>query len=154
METRKTDLTMDQDGEEKFERIFHISAAFDNRHKGQGICPARMHIVLKGNKGCVTFALSTAWYLPCTREWKEICIEEHGLDTWEPRGNAVSYCSPVPLHEWHVGRENCDWLGCTCYGDTGYGLSDEPFDLLLTKGSDAVFEWLKNYYHSVFNKIE
>lgn len=31
-------------------------------------------------------------------------------------------------------------------------MADEPFELLLTKGSDAVFEWLKNYYHTVFTK--
>lgn len=145
METSKTE-------EETFERIVKISAAYDERHKGNGICPSRMFMVLKGIHGCVTLVVSTAWYLPCTREWKEMHIDKSGLDTWEPSGQAVSYCSPIKLHDWQVGRENCDWLGCTCYGDTGYTMADEPFELLLTKGSDAVFEWLKTYYDTIFTK--
>lgn len=141
---------MEQPVEEKFEQIIKIGPAFDKRNKGQGIGSCTMFIVLKGVHGCVTLAVSTAWFLPCTREWKEMWIERGGLDTWEPSGMAVSYCSPVPLHDWQEGRENCDWLGCTCYGDSGFTMADEPFDLLLNKGSDAVFEWLKNYYFSIF----
>jgi hypothetical protein len=145
---------MEQATEEKFETLITIGPAYDERHKGNGIASCKMFLVLKGSKGAVTLAVSTAWYLPCTREWKEICIARHGLNTWEPRGDAVNYCSPVPLHDWQEGRENCDWLGCTCYGDIGFTMADEPFALLLSKGSDAVFEWLKNYYHSIFNKKE
>jgi hypothetical protein len=113
-----------------------------------------MYMVLKGDKGAVILAVSTAWFLPCTQEWKETCIARAGGDVsgWEPRGNCVSYCSPVKLHDWQEGRENCDWLGCTCYGDVGYTMADEVFPLLLEKGSDAVFDWLKDFYHSTFNK--
>lgn len=143
--------------DEKFERIIKIGAAFDHRHKpGGGIHSCNMFIVLKGDAGAVTLLVNTAWFLPCTNEWKEVCIARAGGDTggWEPFGMCVSYCSPIKLHDWQEGRENCDWLGCTCYGDTGYTMADEPFGLLLTKGSDAVFEWLKNYYHTIFTKIK
>lgn len=138
--------------DEKFEQIVKISPAYDERHKGNGICCARMHLVLKGKLGCVQLAVSTAMYLPCTMEWKEVCIQKNGLDGWEPRGDTVAYCSPVRLHDGQQGRENCNWLGCTCYGSIEFIMADEPFGLLLTKGSDAVFEWLKNYYHTIFTK--
>jgi len=140
--------------EEQFERIIKIGPAFDERNKGKGIAACRMFMVLRGSKGCVVLLINTGWFLPCTREWKEMWIQKSGLDTWEPNGMAVSYCSPVPLHDWQEGRANCDWLGCTCYGDTGYSLADEPFELLLTKGSDAVFEWLTAYYHSTFDNVQ
>ncbi len=146
METLKT--------EEIFEQIIKIGPAFDERHKDKGIGACKMFMVLKGRQGAVTLLVNTGWFLPCTREWKEMWIERTGLDTWEPSGLCVSYCSPVKLYDWQEARENCDWLGCACYGDTGYTMADDVFPLLLTKGSDAVFEWLKNYYHSVFNKIE
>lgn len=145
METQKIESV-----EEVFEQIVKIRPAYDNRHKGQGIGGCNMFMALKGTKGCVILLVSTGWFLPCTMEWKEICVERGGISSWEARGMAVSYCSPVKLEEWQEPRENCDWLGCTCYGDTGYTMADEPFGLLLTKGSDAVFEWLKNYYYSVF----
>ena len=146
METQKTD---------GFEQIFKIRRAYDNRNKaGGGIGACEMFIVLKGSQGAVTLAVGTAWFLPCTKEWKELCIARSGGDVggWEPQGHCVSYCSPVPLREDQEGRENCDWLGCTCYGDTGYTMADEVFPLLLEKGSDAVFDWLKDFYHSTFNK--
>lgn len=139
--------------EEQFEQIVRISPAYDQRHKGAGIGGTRLFMVLKGKQGCVVFTVAMGWYLPCTREWKELCIQQSGLDTWEPRGEGVSYCSPVPLHDYQKndGRPYCDWLGCTCYGDTGYTIADEPFDLLLQKGSDAVWEWLANFYHKTFS---
>lgn len=147
METQKT--------EETFEQIIKIGPAYDKRNKEQGIGACTMFMVLKGAQGCVTLTVGTAWFLRCTREWKELCIDRAGSSSsWEPMGMGVSYCSPVKLQDWQEGRENCDWLGCTCYGDMGYTMADEPFELLLTKGSDAVFDWLKNYYQSVFNKIE
>ena len=145
---------MAQPAEEKFEQITKISPAFDKRNKGVGIGSCTMFMVLKGSKGCVALSVNTGWFLPCTFEWKETCVGQTGLSSWEPKGNCVCYCSPVKMHDWQEGRPNCNWLGCACYGDCGYTMADEPFDLLLTKGSDAVFEWLKNYYHSVFNKIE
>lgn len=147
METSKTE-------KEKFEQVVKISPAYDERHKGKGICCARMHLVLKGKMGSVQLAVSTAMYLRCTFEWKETCIQKGSLESWEPRGDTVSYCSPIQLHDWQEGRENCDWLGCTCYGDVGYSMADAPFELLLTKGSDAVFEWLEDYYYSVFGSRE
>lgn len=150
METQKTDIA-----EEHFEQIVKIGPASDNRHKpGGGIGSCTMYMVFKGIRGAVSLAVSTAWFLPCTREWKEVCIARDGGDVsgWEPRGMCVSYCSPLKLHDWQEARPNCDWIGCDCYGDVGYIMADEVFPLLLEKGSDAVFEWLKNYYHEIFDK--
>lgn len=145
---------MENPNEEKFEQIIKITNAFDLRNKGQGIGACTMFLVLKGKCGVVTLAVNTGWFLPCTREWKEMWVERQGITSWEANGLAVSYCSPVQLHDWQEARENCDWLGCSCYGDVGYTMADEPFEILLNEGSDAVFEWLKKYYHSTFNKIE
>ena len=140
--------------EEQFERIVKITPAYDNRSKGCGTGACTMFMVLKGGKGCVTLSVSTGWHLRCTMEWKETCIQKWGIESWEPMGMAVSYCSYVKLHDWQEGREDCGWLGCTCYGESCYSCSDEPFELLLTKGSEAVFEWLTTFYHSTFDNVQ
>lgn len=45
-----------------------------------------------------------------------------------------------------AGRENCDWLGCTCWGDCSYSTSDEVVDILVSEGSEGVWKWLENWY--------
>lgn len=136
------------------ERIIRVSPAHDKRSKGGGIHNVEMIFVLKGEAGAVTFTLGTGIYLPETTEWRQTCIAHMNGDdsTWYAKGYAVGYCSPKPLYEYQInqGREKCSWLGCTCYGDVGYSIADKPFDLLIRQGSEALWEWLENYYKEVF----
>lgn len=134
----------------EFEKIVHITPAYDQRNKGNGIGACRLLMVLKGPKGAVTFTMGTAWYLPATMEWKEVCIGRSGPAGWEPIGHAVGYCSPVQLHVYDDPKENCEWLGCTCYGSIGYGISNEVKDILVSQGSDATWAWLEKYYQEIF----
>lgn len=139
------------------ERIVKITPAFDKRShessKNFGIHDCEMFMVLKGEHGAVGLTISTGWFLPETQQWKEACIRRSGESkSWNGRGVAVFYCSKVKQHEWQEGRENCDWLGCTCYGDVGYSMSDTVFDLLIREGSEKVWEWLENYYNETFAK--
>lgn len=143
--------------ETRFERIIRFSPAFDRRHsdpaKNYGIHDVHIYFCVKGEKGCAIFSMGTEWFLPETNSWMIECSQRIGArEKWQPRGNAVCYCSPTPLHDWQVnnGRENCDWLGCTCYGDCSYTISDTVVQLLISKGSDAVWEWLENWYNETF----
>lgn len=138
----------------EFEKIVHITPAYDSRNKGGGIGNCKLVMVVKGPKGAVTFTMGTAWYLPATFEWKQTCIERTGIESWETKGYAVGYCSPVQLHDYDEPRENCDWLGCTCYGSIGFSISDEVKDILIKEGSDAVWKWLENYYRQIFESTD
>lgn len=57
-----------------------------------------------------------------------------------------------PVYEQTDDFHPCKWLdGAPCYYD-GSGLNAEPvFELLIEKGSDAVWEYLENYYEEVFH---
>ncbi len=141
---------------ETMEKLIELKPAKDNRHAGGGIGGARMHFVLKGPLGAVVFTIRTGWYLKETTEWKEICIEKTAGDfsAWMGGPHSVSYCSPTPLNDEqkNLPRENCDWLGGTCYGDIAYTLSDEPWDLLIRVGLESMWGWLEGYYHQILNR--
>lgn len=137
---------------ETFERIVKIAPAFDKRNpqpsKDYGIHNAEMYMVLKGALGAVIFSMSTGWFLPHVHD--ELVAKGSEI---KPRGMAVAYCSPKPMSESQAdyGKENCDWLGCTCYGDVSYLISDEVLNILITEGSEQVWKWLENYYNETFN---
>lgn len=142
--------------ENKFERIVAVNPAYDKRdtdpNKNYGIHSCDMFMVLKGEKGAVSFSLSTGWFLPETLPWKEECITKMGLGTsWEGHGTSVAYHSPTKMQDWDFHQEKCDWLGTECYGDAGFIISDMPYDLLIREGSEAVWKWLEDYYNQVFN---
>ena len=141
------------------ERIFKMSPAFDKRHtepsKNYGIHSATLFMCVKNEQGAVIFSMSTEWFLPETNDWLRQCENRHTTfdRKWQPRGNAVCYCSPKPMNEWQEkesGRDNCDWLGC-CWGDCSYSTSDAVVELLISKGSDAVWEYLENWHKDVFS---
>lgn len=135
------------------ERIVKIMPAYDKRKEKKGIGSCEMFMVLKGELGAVGLNIGTGWYLPETDEWKEECVRRSGnISSWNGSGYAVFYCSPTPLHDFQKdsGRENCDWLGCTCYGDVGYIMGKDVFEILVREGSEKLWEWLQNYYNETF----
>lgn len=139
---------------QNLERRIDITPAIDKRHTGNGIGGARMYFALIGLEGAVVFTVRTGWYLKETTEWKEICIEKSGGDfsSWMGEAHSIGYCSAAPLEEEHKkdAYENCEWIGGTCYGQLEYSLAKEPWDLLVRKGMKAMWEWLENYYRTIF----
>lgn len=134
-----------------------ITPAFDKRSpepsKNYGIHNCEMFMVLKGELGAIIFSMNTGWDLEHVHE--ELAAKTQ-LRNWWKKGIAVCYCSPVPMNDDQKdhGRKNCDWLGCTCYGDCGYAMSDEPYRILVEQGSDKVWEWLENYYKQTFGELK
>lgn len=133
-----------------------IAPAYDKRNKGYGIHCCEMYMALIGPKGAAVFTFSTGWFLKATTEWRQMWIARREGDdsSWQARGTALSYCSPKPLRVWQIGegRPGCSWLGCTCYGDASYLISEEVFELLINKGDEAVWKYLENYYFEVFGQ--
>lgn len=58
----------------------------------------------------------------------------------------------MEFHYNETGRANCDWLGCTCWGDCSYIASDEVVEILVSKGSESVWEFLEKWYNDTLVK--
>lgn len=131
-----------------------------------GMHGANMRFLLKGAFGTVDFVVYTNWYAKDTVE-----RIENDKKRWVPRGSgsfdvghlASLFFGPMPADlgyhaldvsesrkEWMQPRDNCPYLdGKPCYYD-GSGLNAEPvFELLVTQGSEAVWDYLHDYYVDV-----
>lgn len=95
-------------------------------------------MVLKGQCGAVQFVILTGWAPPYS-----------GGLTLPPLPSDLSYHSPVALYEGQMAIDECRWLdGEPCYSDA---LAPTPvFELLLSGGSDAVWQRLEEMYDERF----
>lgn len=82
----------------------------------------------------VTLVMNTKWDVP--EAPKEV------RDNDGPRGAYVMTHSAFPMYADQESHANCCDRWEICYWDFGYTEADEPTRLLITKGSDAVWEWL------------
>lgn len=140
------------------ERIVKFTPAFDKRHaddnKNYGIHGVDMHMALKGKRGATQFTLFTNWHLPHVQ--KELDEKESNHEFCHPLPADVGYHSLTPQYE---GQESltkeCEYLdGKPCYYD-GSGLQAlKVFDLLVEKGSEAVWKELEDRYVSLFGALE
>lgn len=146
-----------------FERSVEITPAFDQRKQGYGIHGCDLIMNLKGKKGIVYLALSTNWHLPnVTKEMvssvamgknSEIDIDIRFL----PHPIELGYHSPVPVDGFtEPTRLYCHHLpGITpCYCSSGCLAAEEPFKILIEKGSEAVWKFLEEYYIRIFGDVE
>lgn len=139
------------------ERIFNVKPAYDcigvqpcvhgsktcipGTSGSHGRHNAEMHMTVRGAGAEVSLAIGTGWDLPTAPERR---------DRDYPRGYFVELHTARPRYEGQDGGPprpdgTCkDWVAC--YMDAGYLMSDEPARLLVTKGSEAVWEWLENVY--------
>lgn len=103
----------------------------------------QMRWYLKGPLGVVQFCVMTGWMPP------EVEIPTD-LQSLFPYPYDLGYHSPTPRYEGQ-GAMDCHLLeGGRCYYD-GSGWNAKPlFDLLRSKGSDAVWLALSSYYKEVF----
>lgn len=151
---------------DELERIFEITPAYDKRAEGYGIHGAELRMIVKGERGAVQFVVYTNWQMP--HIVKDTINKDYMMDATDislkqntalkvnfcPMPADLGYHSPKPMYEHQepIGS-NCPYIkGGVCYYD-GSSLNAEPvFDLLVTKGSTAVWEYLEQCYKDKFVK--
>ena len=137
---------------EKFERITFFKPAFDKRdpdpHKDYGIGCVRCIMVLKGKKGATSFIFGTGMYLEDThRLW----LSKFPREDKPYMGYDIGYHSLTRQYKGQsVCKEKCDWIGKRCYSDGSSLRADEIMEVLVTKGSEAVWKILEEDYNSLF----
>ena len=143
-----------------FERIVRVKPAFDcvvvqpcvHGSKDCGTVPGASHgrhnaellMSLRSAVAEVVLVVNTGWELPQT----PASVRLAGRD--RPSGAFVEFHSSMPQYEGHEPEgSTCD-LWPVCYGNAGYGISEKPTELLVSHGSDAVWEWLEATYREHF----
>lgn len=151
----------------KFERIVKFSPPFDKRsnkpNENYGIGSMRIWFILKGKHGAVQVCFNTPFYLPETideynrignkgkttpSDLRDENGKAKGFDCWD-----VGYHSPKPMYEGQTKTE-CDILkkGFCYYDGSGLrGNRDGLPELFYSKGDEAIWEYLENYYYERFN---
>lgn len=124
-------------------------------------CKIRFGLV--GQKGCVSFVVGTRWYLPQVHQQMLITVlsantqaDQESLHRvlLEAQGVDLSYHSRTPLYEnQEPSEETCEYLHCPCYWDSS-ALGARPVYLaLVERGSDAVWEVLRDRYERQWGEI-
>lgn len=123
--------------------------AYDKRDpcpsKNYGIGAATLVFIVSGKAGAVNLTIYTGWYLKSVRE-------EFGSKGWRSDVMAIDLGvhSHTPQYPNHTVKTDCYILQGDCYYDGSTLGAEEPFELLLSKGSDALWEYLENYYREQF----
>lgn len=145
-----------------FERIVRVKPAYDclvvqpcvhgsdrcgtDPGANHGRHNAELHMVLRSSVAEVLLVVGTGWELP------ETPAQFRLSDC--PRGQFVDFHSSMPQYDGHEPQaSSCD-LWPVCYGNAGYTMADEPTKLLVSKGSDAVWEWLEATYRQRFEAVQ
>lgn len=152
---------------EKLIREIIIAPSWDKRDpnpsKNYGIHGCNMSFYVKGETGAIQFVIYTNWHLPHVQ--KELIEGCKGSKTeysgchfcrLEPMPADIGYHSPVPHYEGQEPMSKaCELLGGKpCYYDSSTLNAKRYFDIMVEKGSDALWEALEEYYNDVFNKEE
>lgn len=132
----------------KLERKFYINPAYDyilnptEERKGCGRHCCDMVLGVKGDKGGVSYEMTTGWYLKETE--KELGSKLFGnrygkliIHHKKENDDTVSY------------RCNCDYTDGECYFEIT-GLRDDLLAILISKGSESLYEELEKIYHNRF----
>lgn len=146
-----------------FEKEIKFHPAYDKRDenpsKNYGIHGVEMRWLLKGTDGTVQFVVFTNWHLPHVMEEQDQRITNKIPDkvdlkvTYHPMPADVGYHSLKPMYEGQQPMpQKCEYLNNQpCYYD-GSGLhAQKVFEILVEKGSDAVWKYLEKYYNETFN---
>jgi hypothetical protein len=123
--------------------------------KDYGVGAIKCRFSLIGERGAISFTISTGWYLPeVFDDWKQ-----KGMAT-EPKSLAMGM--GVHIHakkEWaqdymqDMGENECDLLPeGKCFSDVSFLAGDTLFDLLIRKGEEAVWTELESWYEDRFVK--
>jgi hypothetical protein len=112
-----------------------------------GIHNCELHITVRGATAEVTLVISTGWDL------RTVPPRAHRR---YPFGAYVEFHTSLPRFEGQeptIRMELHDDATCkpwaNCYLDRGYVMAEEPAEMLVEKGSDAVWTWLERQYDQV-----
>lgn len=119
-----------------------------------GICDPCIFFILRDpDRGAaITFRLATGWGMPddAFKAASPDCTHAYHQNGWPFRAAGEFSAGPVSFHfAAPIGHcqtaAPCDVLGdiTECYGDVGFSMGDVAFDVLRTKGSDGLFEWME-----------
>lgn len=131
--------------------------AFDRRHpdpaKNYGIHGVEMRWLVVGPEGAIQFLVFTGWQLPhVVKEFEQKpCSRMFGTcscGAWsKPMAADLGYHSRVPRYEGQSAiDENCEYIGGPCFYDGSSLNAEQPFELLLSNGEAAVWQFLEGYY--------
>lgn len=107
---------------------------------------AEIHFILRSERAEIVLSVGTGWDLP---ETPRNMRSSHALRDL-PRGMGVDFHSADPQYDGQEPRIGDCQLWRPCYNDVGFTMSDEPAELLVRKGSDAVWEWLEAKHQEHF----
>ena len=139
-----------------FEKKIQFSPAYDKRHsdpaKNYGIHGVHIWFALKGEKGAVSFSISTNWHLSHVQsELDAEPLNQFPYMSHKPMPFGVDYHSLFPIREWQKrdvpSQKQCGWLNdkpCWCDGSALAG--DEGFRALVERGEEGLWKELEDYY--------
>lgn len=135
-----------------------IRPGYDRRapdpKKNYGIHGCELLMVRRGKKGAVQFLAFTDWTPRAVQEERMEDMRRTDVVGVQPMGADLGYHSIVPQYE---GQQvmDCNLLkGKKCYYDGSSLNADRVIDILLTKGSDGVWDELEGYYIEIFGENE
>ena len=133
-----------------FRREIKWEPGFDHRNdpkkKQYGCHGLQIRFLLHGEHATVQFLLMTPW-LPT---WERLSKINTIFDVLPAD---LGYHADIPQYENQTLTDKCDCRPSgKCYYD-GSGLNaDETFRLLVTKGEEAVWKHMDDYYHSLITQ--
>jgi hypothetical protein len=134
---------------EELYRYFRFSPPFDKRHtdpkKNYGIGAATLYFAVIGEKGAISCTFSTNIYTPAvSRELKQKNSDliNKPIEAWSLDGHSRRPSDSKTY------MKDCSTLGGECWCDgSGLVAQDEKLaEMLMEKGSDAVYEFLEKAY--------
>ena len=148
------------------ERKISFEPAYDKRSsdpaKDYGIGSVGMRFILRGEFGAVVFYVGTGWFLKDTEDRLlnnmvgKTIRNKYEANTIMAMAYDLGWHSKNPMYEdQNVSQEKCCFLDDTpCYY---YGTSlgaDRVFDILKSKGDEAVWEELESCYKERFGELK
>ena len=116
-----------------------------------GIDSAVINFVVAGAEGAIVFRLFSGWYKRETTErLREMNRDVVGHLLANGLGD-LGYHAIKPIRpDSDFENEKCNWTGAGCYYD-GSGLrAQDAYDVLVSKGSDGIWEFLEAEYADRF----
>lgn len=138
------------------ERVIEFRKAYDRKSEGYGIHSVDMCWYLKGPKGVIQFITYTNWHLPHIQEhFDKLQDREFPHLSCHPHAFDIGYHSYKPIYEGQTAvRSDCHLLNAPCYYDGSSLQAEEVLQLLISQGSEAVWQEMQNRYNEIFESKE
>jgi hypothetical protein len=141
--------------EEQFTQTVSFRPAFDKRHsdpkQNYGIHGVDIYFKLKGTKGAVSLTVMSQMYLPHVAD--ELLAKGQASIHYNPfhvDGGGLCYHDTKPHYE-SQEKSECDILEAgECYSDCSFIGGSDLAKKLVAEGDAAIWQGLKEFYHSHF----